>query len=88
MTSFFSKGIRGEYGRVFERRGRKDFAESAEGIQKVKNKFKEEETKKLETLVKYSHQICSKFFGFLFLFFCALCEIFAPSAFKKSQSLR
>ena len=63
---------KGEWG-VFERRGREDYAKSAEG---EKNKYK---------ILKTHLKIGSSFylpFGF-FVFFCALCVTFAPSAFKK-----
>jgi hypothetical protein len=63
-------GIRG----VFERRGRKGFAKCAEES-KEKNKTKKEE---IQLLIKKFECI----FYISFFFFCALCETFAPSAFK------
>jgi hypothetical protein len=64
-----------KYGDFFERRGRKGFAKDAKKREKKNTKFY------LKILILF-------LFNFLlfvfFIFFRALCETFAPSAFKKS----
>jgi hypothetical protein len=77
----------------FERRGREGFAEYAE--KKIPKKYKNLKKKTKRRRKKncfYELHIksfkFSEFFVFIFVFsfdsFCALCETFAPSAFKKS----
>jgi hypothetical protein len=66
---------------LFERRGREGCAENAEKYQRIpKKEKKENETKNFL-------KIFLMYFLFSLSSFCALCETFAPSAFKNSPRL-
>jgi hypothetical protein len=80
MSFYFGRDTRGEIRGLFERRGREGFAENAK--REYKNK-----TKNTKEFNAKQPKLFFKFWLFIFSdFFCALCETFAPSAFKKSPS--
>jgi hypothetical protein len=64
---------KGEERRIFERRGREGFAESAK--KKIPKKYKNE-------LILFFCYLNKFWLFFSFVFFCALCESLALSAFK------
>jgi hypothetical protein len=73
-----------EDGDFFERRGREGFAKVAKVAKKTRKGEKEYKKYNLKNIKKYPINIYFDFlFCILFVFFCALCETFAPSAFKK-----
>ena len=71
----------------FERRGREGFAKGAKKDKEDK-KVKDKRQKKKIRKPNLKYFLCKSreliFVFFWYFLFCALCETFAPSAFKKS----
>jgi hypothetical protein len=72
----------------FERRGREGFAKGAK--KKIQKKSQKINTFYIFNVsaVFFGVLIFSSFLSLFFVFFCVLCESFAPSAFKNSSVLK